>query len=150
MSDWPKCPKDGYALINGACPVCNGREPGDRLTAPELPLSLRGLKVTREHFITVQHFQAWLQFKPLRRHLERRKKFTAAERDNFFRHHRYVCSFCPSTLMLTLDHIVPQILGGSSNDINLRAACQTCNTKQWQPYAAYLRDHDRYLAEAAA
>jgi hypothetical protein len=130
------CPKCRYALVNSMCPICEGRQPGDRLTAPVLPLSLSGLRVSREMFVTPQHWEAWKQGKPLRWHLERRKKFTSEDRDIFFRHHPRVCSFCPCTAMLELDHIVPQILGGSSNDVNLRPACKRCNVAGWKPYDA--------------
>lgn len=146
----PRCSVCGYALLPSGCPICDGRTPGDRLTAPTLPLSLRGLRVTREMFVTPQHYEAWLQGTPLRRHLERRKKLGRDLKEAFFRGHAYQCAFCPSTTLLTLDHIVPQILGGSSNICNLRAACQTCNTRQWQPYTQYLRALDRFIAEAAA
>jgi hypothetical protein len=29
-----RCPTDGYALINGACPICDGRMVADRLPMP--------------------------------------------------------------------------------------------------------------------
>ena len=106
------------------------------------------MHVQRAQFITAQHYDAWLVGMPVRRHLQSRKKFTRDEKEIFRRHHEYLCSFCPSTVMLTLDHIVPQVLGGSSRDVNLRYACGRCNTQQWQQYAAYLRQLDRFLRAA--
>lgn len=119
-------------------------------TAPTLSVSVRSFRVTREQFITPQHYEGWLLGMPLRRHLKRRKKFSREEKEIFFRHHPYRCAFCPSTSLLTLDHIVPQILGGSSTDINLQGACLPCNVAAWQPYAKYLRALDAWMADIAA
>lgn len=118
-------------------------------TAPRLPSRLIG-HYSREQFISVQHYEAWRLGMPLRRHLERRKKIGREERDQYFRHHPYRCSFCPSTSLLTLDHIVPQVLGGSSIDVNLRPACLSCNRAAWKPFAQYLRAFDQWLADVAA
>jgi 5-methylcytosine-specific restriction endonuclease McrA len=117
---------------------------------PMLPDGIRSIHVQRAQFITPQHFEAWLVGMPLRRHLTHRKKLTRDIKDAFFRHHPYKCSFCPSTSLLTVDHIVPQILGGSSVDANFRPACLPCNVAQWKPFARYLREYDAWLAEVAA
>jgi 5-methylcytosine-specific restriction endonuclease McrA len=117
---------------------------------PLLPAAIRAIRVTRAQFITAQHYDAWLVGMPVRRHLQHRKKFTRDERDLFRRHHEYLCSFCPATVMLTLDHVVPQVLGGSSREVNLRYACSRCNVTQWHQYAQYLRLLDRYLKAVAA
>jgi 5-methylcytosine-specific restriction endonuclease McrA len=116
---------------------------------PMLPDALRAMRVQRPQFITAQHYDAWLVGMPVRRHLKHRKKFTREERDLFHRHHEYLCAFCPCTVNLTIDHIVPQILGGSSLDCNLRWCCSRCNVAQWQQYAPYLRALDAFLREAA-
>jgi 5-methylcytosine-specific restriction endonuclease McrA len=94
---------------------------------------------SREQFITAQHCEAWRVRMPLRRHLKRRKKFSQEEKAIFFKHRPYKCAMCPSTSLLTLDHIVPQIFGGSSRDCNLRPLCQPCNRKAFLPYQPVLR-----------
>jgi 5-methylcytosine-specific restriction endonuclease McrA len=129
----------GYALVNGACPQCDGRRVGTRQPDPFLPPELRAIPVNALMFITPQHHQAWLAGRPLLRHLEHRKKFDADERAIFFKHRPYKCAMCPSTSLLTLDHIVPQIFGGSSRDCNLRPLCQPCNRKAFLPYQPVLR-----------
>lgn len=141
-----RCPKDGYKLVSGLCPICRWEAP---VEMPFLPAEVRALRVSREMFITPQHYMAWLAGTPLRRHLERRKKIGRDERDTFARFHNYQCADCPSTSMLTLDHIVPQILGGSSLFANLAYRCEPHNRAQWQRYAAYLRELDAYLKAVA-
>lgn len=119
------------------------------MTAPTLPVALR-FHASREQFISSQHFEAWRVWMPLRRHLKRRKTFDQRERDLFFRHHGFKCVLCPSRTLITIDHRVPQILGGSSNDVNLRGLCGPCKRAAWKPLDAYLRAYDRWLAEIAA
>lgn len=104
---------------------------------------------SREQFITAQHHEAWRVRMPLRRHLDRRKKFTRDEKDDFRRHHEYRCE-CGSTSLLQIDHIVPQILGGSSRDANLKYRCGPCNRAAWRVFDPYLRAYDAYLADVAA
>ena len=140
-----RCPNDGYALIKECCPVCAYVTPP---TEPVLPDALRQIRVTREMFISQQHYEAWLKGKPLRRHLLHRKKMDRDFKDRFFSRRKYLCSFCPSTSLLTVDHILPSVLGGSSNDCNCRPACGPCNRKQWSLYADYLRQLDRWEAAA--
>jgi 5-methylcytosine-specific restriction endonuclease McrA len=118
--------------------------------APMLPADIRARHVQRAQFITAQHYDAWLVGMPVRRHLEHRKKFTREERDLFFRFHERLCAFCPERSLLTLDHIVPQILGGSSRDVNLRPCCQRCNIRAWAPFRQYLRELDRFVKAVAA
>ena len=115
---------------------------------PILPPEIRAMHVIRSQFITAQHFDAWIVGMPVRRHLVRRKRFSQEERDLFRRHHEYMCSFCPARTNLTIDHKVPQILGGSSLECNLRYCCSPCNVAAWQPYAAYLRAFDKWSKAA--
>jgi 5-methylcytosine-specific restriction endonuclease McrA len=117
---------------------------------PMLPPAIRARHVQRAQFITPQHYDAWIVGMPVRRHLARRKKFTREERDIFRAHHEYLCAFCPCTTNLTLDHIVPQVLGGSSRDCNLRFCCSACNVRQWHQFARYLRELDAYVKAVAA
>jgi 5-methylcytosine-specific restriction endonuclease McrA len=144
-----RCTRDGYALVQGQCPMCDGRSPGNRDNAPFLPDKFRAIPVTRQQFITVQHYQAWLSGRPLRRHLEHRKKFSREEQDIIYRHLGRRCVECGRTDYLTLDHIVPQILGGSSLHCNLRVLCQTHNREAFAEYRPVLKESDR-LAQGAA
>ena len=40
------------------------------------------------------------------------------------------CSYCQSTLEITIDHIVPIVLGGDSKWDNLTASCKSCNSSK--------------------
>ena len=39
----------------------------------------------------------------------------------------YKCVYCGSTEELTIDHVVPQCKGGSTNSSNCVTACRSCN-----------------------
>jgi len=65
------------------------------------------------------------------------KKVRAAiySRDN----HR--CYYCASTFDLTIDHKVPQVIGGSSHASNLVTACKPCNSaKCAKPVSLFLEN----------
>lgn len=47
-----------------------------------------------------------------------------------FRRDGYQCLHCGALEDLTVDHIVPQIEGGTSEDDNLQTLCRTCNSKK--------------------
>lgn len=38
-----------------------------------------------------------------------------------------VCIYCGSEVFLNIDHIIPVTMGGSNNESNLGACCETCN-----------------------
>ena len=53
----------------------------------------------------------------------KRTRFEVLRRDN------YTCRYCRSTdNPLTIDHVVPEALGGSDDPSNLVAACKDCNS----------------------
>lgn len=57
-----------------------------------------------------------------RKAIPKRVRFEVLRRDN------YTCRYCRSTEnALTLDHVVPNVLGGSDTPDNLVAACRDCN-----------------------
>jgi hypothetical protein len=57
-----------------------------------------------------------------RKPISKRVRFEVLKRDN------YTCRYCRSTEQeLTVDHVVPVALGGSSDPNNLVAACKDCN-----------------------
>nr|WP_295662232.1 HNH endonuclease signature motif containing protein [Polymorphobacter sp.] len=41
-----------------------------------------------------------------------------------------VCAYCGSVERLTLDHVIPRILGGSDDGANLVPACRSCNSSK--------------------
>lgn len=41
-----------------------------------------------------------------------------------------VCRWCGSTEDLTIDHIVPRILGGPTDPTNLQVLCRACNSSK--------------------
>lgn len=59
------------------------------------------------------------------------------------------CVYCTATVMLTLDHDVPESLGGKSNIDNLRTCCYSCNRRKgqmtgWQ-FRAWLARHPKFI-----
>lgn len=53
----------------------------------------------------------------------KRVRFEVLRRDN------YTCRYCHATdKKLTIDHVIPQALGGSDNPNNLVACCMDCNS----------------------
>jgi len=59
---------------------------------------------------------------PRRKPIPKRVRFEVLRRDN------YTCRYCRATdAPLTIDHVVPTVLGGSDNPDNLVAACKDCN-----------------------
>lgn len=40
------------------------------------------------------------------------------------------CALCPSRERLTIDHIVPVVLGGTHDESNLRVLCGPCNSRK--------------------
>lgn len=54
-------------------------------------------------------------------------KPSKSKRQRIYKRDGYRCTYCGSSENLTLDHIVPQALGGWHNDENLTTACRSCN-----------------------
>ena len=48
-------------------------------------------------------------------------------REEIKRRDGYRCVYCGSTDNLTIDHVVPQCKGGSTDAANCRTACLACN-----------------------
>ncbi|WP_082053759.1 HNH endonuclease [Gordoniibacillus kamchatkensis] len=46
------------------------------------------------------------------------------ERDDF------TCQYCGTRTNLTIDHVIPEVQGGSMVEENLATACITCNTRK--------------------
>ncbi|MFQ5431519.1 MAG: HNH endonuclease [Nitrospinota bacterium] len=50
---------------------------------------------------------------------------------NVLRRDRKTCQYCGAdNVELTIDHIIPRSVGGSSNWLNVVAACKRCNSKK--------------------
>lgn len=59
---------------------------------------------------------------PRRKPIPKRVRFEVLRRDN------YTCRYCRATdAPLTIDHVIPTVLGGSDDPDNLVAACKDCN-----------------------
>jgi len=57
-----------------------------------------------------------------RRAIPKRVRYEVLRRDN------YTCRYCRSTSgELTIDHVIPAVLGGTDDPSNLVAACKDCN-----------------------
>lgn len=62
-------------------------------------------------------------------------RYSVLERDDF------ECVLCGATEDLTLDHIIPVVMGGSDDALNLRVLCRPCNSAK----GIGLPDHIRLL-----
>ncbi|HDM75681.1 MAG TPA: HNH endonuclease [Deltaproteobacteria bacterium] len=52
-------------------------------------------------------------------------------KENIFRRDRYTCQYCGATgVELTIDHVIPKVLGGEDSWTNLVTACVKCNNKK--------------------
>jgi hypothetical protein len=143
-----RCPKDGYKLVSGVCPICRWEAP---VEMPFLPAEVLAIRVDRSMFITPQHYAAWVSGMPLRRHIPGRKKIDRDLRELVYREHGRKCVECGRTDYLTVDHIIPVALGGSTRLSNFRPLCEPHNRAYWaRCFSSYLRALDRYLAKVAA
>jgi hypothetical protein len=60
---------------------------------------------------------------PSRKAIPKRVRFEVLRRDN------YTCRYCRATdAPLTIDHVIPTVLGGTDDPSNLVACCKDCNT----------------------
>lgn len=133
-----RCPKCQYALINAQCPICDGRQVGERIHLPAIP-------VTRAMFQTAQHYDAWRRGSPLRTQRARRWKVPERWKESVKRHFGYRCQWpgCSATEMVTIEHIVPVVIGGSNEPANLTLLCSTHQRSSWDRFRAVLKDVDR-------
>lgn len=114
-----RCQKCGYVLMrDGSCPICDGRQVGTRADLPTLP-------VTRAMFQTAQHYDAWRAGAPLRTQRARRWKVPLRWKEAVKQHYGYRCQWpnCGTRDSVTLEHIVPVVLGGSNEPANLTLLC---------------------------
>jgi 5-methylcytosine-specific restriction endonuclease McrA len=137
-----RCEKDGYALVGSLCPICDGRQPGSRFTFedPTIP----PIPVTPPMFQTRQHYDAWRAGAPLRTQRDRRWKVPAKWKDSVKRHFGYRCQWpgCGTRDLVTIEHIVPVVLGGSNEPANLTLLCSSHQRESWQRFAPLLRSID--------
>lgn len=107
---------------------------------------LQAIPVVWEMFVTTQHFRAWVSGHPLRTHLKR-YKVDRDVKDVVKRECGYKCARCRSPQYLTIEHIIPVVLGGSNKRPNLTLFCSACQRWSWARFRDVLKLVD---AEAAA
>jgi 5-methylcytosine-specific restriction endonuclease McrA len=114
-----------------------------------LPHELHARPAERFQFITAQHWQAWRDRTPLRRHIPGRKKIDRDLREIVYRERGRKCEQCGRTDYLTVDHIIPVELGGATNSQNARVLGEPHNRAAWAPFRPYLKLLDAYLKAVA-
>jgi len=62
---------------------------------------------------------------------------TKTIRDRVLCRDGHKCLACDTRESLTIDHIVPVVLGGLTNDANLQTLCRSCNAKKQQKVTSY-------------
>lgn len=60
----------------------------------------------------------------------KRSKITEEERKNIFERDNFECLECGSKENLSIDHILPFSLGGTTDPSNLQTLCKSCNSKK--------------------
>lgn len=66
----------------------------------------------------------------------RRRKFTFSEKTFVQQRARHCCEYCKFPMdyshdSFNIEHIIPLILGGSNDLINLALSCYSCNSFKW-------------------
>ncbi len=64
---------------------------------------------------------------------KQRRSIIRFTRNNVFLRDQYTCQYCgskPSSILLTLDHVVPIVKGGPKSWDNIVTACRACNVKK--------------------
>jgi 5-methylcytosine-specific restriction endonuclease McrA len=100
--------------------------------------------VCREHFQTAQHYAAWRAGAPLRTQRPRRWKVPLKWRESVMRHANYRCQWpgCGTTEGVTIEHVIPVVLGGSNNPANLSVLCRTHQTASFDRFREILKAID--------
>lgn len=76
-------------------------------------------------------YEAWHggnSFKPT--NVKRKKKISPKLALSIYRRDGFRCKHCGLTGDLTVDHILAESKGGSSNEENLQTLCRSCNSKK--------------------
>lgn len=60
----------------------------------------------------------------------RKRKLSPSLKKRILERDGYRCQTCSTHLDLTIDHIVPEVKGGSDEDGNLQTLCRSCNSKK--------------------
>ena len=81
-----------------------------------------------------QEYQAYLDTLPKNLRYQREKdaagSYTVAEWQLLCAKYQYRCICCEQPSVLTVDHIVPLVRGGSHNIENLQPLCRSCNSRK--------------------
>ena len=131
----PRCPKCGYALVRSVCPMgC----PSMERVGSVIPRVLASVTVTRQHFQSAQHYDAWRKGAPIRTARKHRWKVPKEWRETIKRLCAYRCRDCGKRDYLTIEHVIPVVFGGSNEMCNLTLLCSHCNRARWTPELAAL------------
>ena len=106
--------------------------------ASVIPRVLAAVTVTRQHFQSAQHYDAWRAGVPIRTARRNRWKIPQAWRETIKRQCGYRCRDCGKGEYLTIEHIIPVVFGGSNELCNLTLLCSSCNRLRWTPELAAL------------
>lgn len=122
------CPACTRPLIRGVCPECAPAEFVDSLFERD---------VSPLHFVSPEHYGAWMRRQPIVIEATR-PKVNGRWKAIVFRQYGHRCVHCASTELLTFGHIVPWKVGGNDQPGNGVPECGSCNQRQWPPLARYL------------
>jgi 5-methylcytosine-specific restriction endonuclease McrA len=67
-------------------------------------------------------------------HGSRRPRISKSMRRRVFERDGYRCRKCPESADLTIDHVLPVVMGGTGAFENLQTLCRTCNQNKADTY----------------
>jgi len=72
-----------------------------------------------------------LKAPPIIPRMSRRRRVSCvseSRRLEVFMRDKFICQYCDSKIMLTVDHVIPRSKGGTNDMGNLKTACKSCNS----------------------
>ena len=132
-----RCPRPcGYALINGACPICSGKQIKGANPRAQIPEHLRREFSVPDHFESLRHYYGWRAGIAIES--ERgRWKVPERVREQIMRVYGRKCQWfqgCTTGEHPTVEHKRPVAFGGSNHPGNLTLLCPTHQRASWQRF----------------
>jgi 5-methylcytosine-specific restriction endonuclease McrA len=91
------------------------------------------MELTPGMFQSGAHYRAWLAGTPIRTERPRRWRVPARWRASVMQHCHYQCQWagCGTREHVTIEHIIPVVLGGSNEPSNLTVFCTRHQQESW-------------------
>lgn len=117
--------------VGSTCKACKNAKQNKRYKTDESfkqGMLQSARQYSNNRYATDEDFRASEQVrKQLRRALG---SLTTKEWQNICERYNYSCAYCGEQTNLTIEHIVPILMGGKTNAANIVPACQSCNSSK--------------------